>query len=302
MVHTAAEPAGIVVQTSAADLAAPSRWSAVSDPDPTATRVMIYGSCVARDAIALADAESVELRGYVARQSLISAGDDASAHLPNALGITSKFQQRMIRNDFSGNLLTRLEEVSGDIDVLLWDLTDERHGVHRFADGRIVTRSIDTIRAETVSGLLESTEHISFGTDEHFALWRESVDAFDGCLREFRLFEKTIVLDVPWALRTTEGKTTPWSMGVRAGDANKNYQRYYDYLRQTGHHMVELPLELVLADPHHKWGLAPFHYTPEVYREVLWQLREVHGIKGLRPTEAADDAGDASIETTSEGE
>lgn len=262
----------------------------MTETESTAARVLVFGSCVARDTIEFADAESVELRGYVARQSLISAGFDASAHLPEALDISSKFQERMIRADFSGSLLHRLEGLAGEIDVLLWDLADERHGVHRFPDGTVVTRSIDTIRAETVSALLEATEHIPFGTDEHFALWHESVDAFDARLRELDLFERTIVLEVPWALRTTEGKTTPWSMGVRAGDANKRYRRYYDYLRQTGHHIVELPAEVVLADPEHKWGLAPFHYTPEVYREVLWQLREVHGVKGLRATEAAADA------------
>ncbi len=254
----------------------------MTEPDASAPRVLVFGSCVARDTIEFAASDSVDLRGYVARQSLISAGDDASAHLPDSLGVSSKFQERMIRNDFAGNLFSRLESLAGEIDVLLWDLADERHGVHRFPDGTIVTRSIDTIRAEPVSALLEETEHIPFGSDEHFALWTQHVDAFDARLRELGLFDRTVVLEVPWALRTTEGKTTPWSMGVRAGDANKSYQRYYDYLRQTGHRMVELPAELVLADPDHRWGLAPFHYTPEVYREVLWQLREVHGVEGLR--------------------
>nr|WP_241429388.1 DUF6270 domain-containing protein [Agrococcus sp. ARC_14] len=246
---------------------------------------MVFGSCVARDTIEFADADSIDLRGYVARQSLISAGVDASGHLPDSLGITSKFQERMIRADFVGNLLDRLDGMAGELDVLLWDLADERHGVHRFPDGSIVTRSIDTIRAESVSSVLEEAEHIPLGSNDHFALWTKHVDAFDERLRKLNLFDRTIVLDVPWALRTTEGKTTPWSMGVRAGDANKNYQRYYDYLRQTGHHMVELPVEKVLADPNHRWGLAPFHYTPEVYREVLWQVREVHGISGLHAAE-----------------
>lgn len=253
----------------------------MTESENGAVRVLVFGSCVARDTVDLADPDSVELRGYVARQSLISSCIDASAHLPDALDISSKFQERMIRADFSGSLLSRLEGLADEIDVLLWDLADERHGVHRFSDGTIVTRSIDTIRAETVSEVLETTEHIPFGSDEHFALWRESVDVFDARLRNLSLFERTIVLEVPWALRTTEGKTTPWSMGVRAADANKAYKPYYDYLRQRGHHVVELPEEVVLADPDHRWGLAPFHYTPAVYKEVLRQLREVHGFKGF---------------------
>lgn len=260
--------------------------------DDHATRTLVYGSCVARDTVEFADADSVDLRGYIARQSLISAGDDASAHLPASLGLDSNFQDRMIRSDFAGDLLTRLESMADEVDLLLWDLADERHGVHRFADGRVVTRSIDTIRSETVAGLLDATEHIPFGTDEHFKLWRPRVEAFDALLGRLGMLEKTVVLEVPWALRDTEGKTTPWSMGVRAADANKQYQRYYDHLRQTGHRMVELPVEVVLADPNHRWGLAPFHYTPEVYRAVLWQLREVHGVAGLRAAEGSTPEGE----------
>lgn len=253
----------------------------MSDSLDRPASVFVYGSCVARDTIELAAPDGIDLRGYVARQSLISVGDDASAQLPDALEIESKFQERMIRADFAGNLLARLEQMADEIDVLLWDIADERHGVHRFPDGSVVTRSIDTIRAESVARLLEAAEHIPFGSDEHFALWRTHVDIFDARLRELGLFESTVVLEVPWALRTTDGKTTPWSMGVRAGDANKSYQRYYDFLRQTGHHMIKLPAEIVLADPSHRWGLAPFHYTPDVYREVLRQLRELHGFRGF---------------------
>ncbi len=243
----------------------------------------MYGSCVARDTIEFAAADAVDLRGYVARQSLISAGNDASTHIPADLDLPSKFQERMIRADFAGGLFGRLESLAGEIDVLLWDLADERHGIYRFADGTIVTRSIDTIRTPVVDELLSQAEHIEFGTSEHLQLWRKRVDAFDEFLRAHDLFERTVVLEVPWALRTTEGKTTPWSMGVRATDANKRYRPYYDYLRQRGHHVVELREADVLADPDHRWGLAPFHYTPDVYQEVLRQLRDEHGYQGFAP-------------------
>lgn len=257
----------------------------MSPSESIAARVLVFGSCVARDAVAFADATSVDLRGYVARQSLISTGSDASAHLPRVLGIASRFQERMIRDDFAGSFFRRLEATAGQVDVLLWDLADERHGVHRFHDGSIVTRSIDTIRSEVVSRLLEDTEHMSFGSDEHFETWTEHVEQLDQRLMRLGLFDRTIVLEVPWALRTTEGKATPWSMGIRAADANRLYERYYDHLRRTGHRMVALPSESVLADPNHRWGLAPFHYTSDVYRTVLRQLRDMHGIPGLHSSE-----------------
>ncbi|WP_072312872.1 DUF6270 domain-containing protein [Agrococcus sp. Marseille-P2731] len=251
------------------------------DPASPAPRVLVYGSCVARDTIEFAEADTVDLRGYVARQSLISVGSDASAHLPTLDDVSSKFQGRMIQADFAGSLPDRLDKLAPEVDVLLWDLADERHGVHRFPDGTVVTRSIDTMKVTSVSAALDGAVLVPFGTDEHFALWRERVEAFTTQLRGLGLFDRTVVLDVPWAIRTTEGDPAPWSMGVRAGDANKRYRRYYDELRLRGFRMVELPEEVVLADPQHRWGLAPFHYSPDVYREVLRQLREVHGFDGF---------------------
>ncbi|WP_347757588.1 DUF6270 domain-containing protein [Agrococcus sp. ProA11] len=243
--------------------------------------MLVYGSCVARDTIEFAPTDAVDLRGYIARQSLLSVGSNASDHLPELTDISSAFQSRMIEADFSGGLLDRLRTLAAETDVLLWDLADERHGVHRFADGSIVTRSIDTIKVPSVAARLDEAEHLAFGSDEHFALWRTQLDAFVASLRELALFDRTVVLEVPWAVRTTEGKPSPWSMGVRASDANQRFRRYYDELRTHGFRMITLPEELVLADPGHRWGLAPFHYSPEVYREVLRQLREVHGLPGF---------------------
>lgn len=247
----------------------------------SSARVLVYGSCVARDTVEFAAPESVDLKGYIARQSLISSGSDASTHLPEALVISSKFQERMIRADFRGSLHGRLQAAAGEIDLLLWDLADERHGVHRFSDGTIATRSIDTMKAGPVAALLDAATLIPFGTDEHFALWREQLNRFEATVRETKLFEHTVALDVPWAVRTTEGRPSPWSMGVRASEANQRYRRYYDELRRRGFRMVELAEDVVLADPAHRWGLAPFHYSPAVYREVLRQLREEFGVVGL---------------------
>ncbi|MGM1028339.1 MAG: DUF6270 domain-containing protein [Actinomycetota bacterium] len=244
-------------------------------------RVLVYGSCVARDTLEFAAAGSVDLQGYVARQSLISVDNDATAHLPEAMTVSSKFQERMIRADFAGGLLDRLETMAADLDVLLWDLADERHGVYRFSDGTVSTRSIDTMRIPELEAQFTEAEHLPFGTPEHLAIWSERANAFAGRLRALGLFERTVVLEVPWAVLTTEGQPSPWSMGVRAKEANQRYQPYYALLRELGFRMVELPDALVLADPQHRWGLAPFHYSPAVYREVLRQLREEYGFDGF---------------------
>ncbi|MGF7022919.1 DUF6270 domain-containing protein [Brachybacterium tyrofermentans] len=235
-------------------------------------RVAIYGSCVARDAVDLAGGDALDVSVYVARQSLISAGHDASALFPEGARVESAFQRRMMESDFAGDLSERLDSVVSTTDLLLWDLTDERHGVHVFADGTVVTRSIDVLGVPEVLEVVDGARHIPFGSDEHFDLWATRAEQFRDHLRGSGMFDRTIVLQIPWALVTSDGRGTPWSMGTRAIDANEAYRRYYDHLRDLGFTIFEMQPLGVLADPEHRWGLAPFHYTQDVYEEIVAQV------------------------------
>lgn len=232
-------------------------------------RVAVYGSCVARDTVDLAGADRFDVVAYIARQSLLSADHDASGQFPAEVEIDSEFQRRMMAGDFAGNLEERLAEAAPETDVVLWDLADERHGVHLFEDGSVVTRSIDIVRTPEVLSVIEGARHIPFGTDEHFELWAPRAERLRDVLTELGLFARTVVLRVPWALVTTEGKSTPWSMGTSAREANVAYLRYYERLDELGFRILELQPLGVLADPDHRWGLAPFHYTQDVYEEIV---------------------------------
>lgn len=178
----------------------------------------------------------------------------------------------MMTGDFAGDLDERLVGAAGETDVLLWDLADERHGVHVFDDGAVVTRSIDLVRAPEALTAVEDARHVPFGTDEHFELWAPRAEQLRGRLVELELFDKTLVLQVPWALVTVDGKHTPQSMGTTAMEANEAYRRYYEHLRGLGFRILELQPLGVLADPEHRWGLAPFHYTQDVYEEIVGRI------------------------------
>lgn len=226
---------------------------------------------------------------YTARQSLLSTDHDASHQFPEGVEIDSEFQRRMMTGDFAGNLGERLTEAAPTTDVFLWDLADERHGVHLFEDGTVVTRSIDNVRHPEVVSALESARHLPFGTDEHFRLWSERAERIRELLRSLGIFEKTIVLQVPWALITVDGSPTPWSMGTSAKDANAAYLRYYEQLRELGFTLIELQPLGVLADPEHRWGLAPFHYTQDVYEEIAQRVLTHLGEQGSDATSSGQD-------------
>lgn len=240
--------------------------------DAAPVRVAVYGSCVARDSVDLAGHERLEVVDYVARQSLLSAGHDGSRHFPPGAEIASAFQRRQMESDFAGDLESRLVRAAPTTDLLLWDLADERHGVYVFDDGSVVTRSIDLINLPDVLAAVEPARHLEFGTDEHFALWRTRATALRDILQRLDLWERTVVLQVPWALVTAEGSPTPWSMGKGAKQANELYRRYYDHLRSLDFTILELQPLSVLADPAHRWGLAPFHYTQDVYEEIVQRV------------------------------
>lgn len=248
----------------------------MSEPGSSGTplRVTVYGSCVARDAVDLAGRDRLVVTDYIARQSLISADTDASGRFPEDAQVAHRFQKRMMEADFAGDLTERLAAVADRTDLLLWDLTDERHGVHVFEDGTVVTRSIDLMAVPEVLETVDGARRIPFGTDEHFELWAPRATALRDALVKLGLFEATVVLQVPWALVTADGRETPGSMGTTAVQANESYRRYFELLRELDFQLLELQPLGVLADPDHRWGLAPFHYTQDVYDEIIRRVLE----------------------------
>lgn len=229
-------------------------------------RIAVYGSCVSRDAVEHLGQGRFELPKYVARQSLISVGRDGSDLLPEELGLKHAFQERMVRGDWAGDLWEQLES-AGEFDILLWDLIDERHGVCVLPNGDVVTRSVDSMSSKAVQERMDQGEKIPFGSSVHFDAWTAAADEFARELRTRDLWDKVVVIQVPWAVRSRGGEGVPASMGITAGEANKKFVPYYYHLESLGFSILKVECE-VLGDPEHQWGLAPFHYVPEVYNEI----------------------------------
>lgn len=255
-------------------------------------RLTVLGSCVSRDSVEFAREDAIDLLLYIARQSLVSIGSDASPRLPADLGLTSPFQVRQVQGDWAGTALAELEQVAADIDLLLWDIVDERNGVYRVADSVHITNTIDVMTSEPLQNAVADAELVTFGTDDHFELWSDAADRVVLELRRLGLLARTRLLMVPWAERMTDGSPSPWSFGVRAADGNRLFERYYLHLSQRGVSMLTVPRDLVVADPGHKWGSAPFHYVPEVYRAVLSALqipaRDAQGTDSEMPEQPAE--------------
>ena len=227
-------------------------------------KIFIYGSCVTRDGVEWWSDYGFELDGYVARQSLISSQSEASFKDFDFdfAGIGSDFQRRMATGDLGGNLLDQIKEHAAT--VIVWDLCDERNGVHRFKSGRFKTRNI-LYKDAKVSGAI-----IGFGSDEHFELWCKALDSFLDQVQDVRI----IINATPWAIRNDQGQPVN-SDDTKAAAFNKNAERYFGELASRGLEIIRVPQEEAIALSSHKWGEAPFHYVEATYHSFLTQLKQI---------------------------
>lgn len=239
-------------------------------------RVLVYGSCVTRDMFELTDPTTWTLAGYVARQSVISAmGRLAPADLA-APGSLSPFQARMLEADLRSTLPATVRRLAPTVDLVLWDLTDERLGVYRLADGSYVTRSVELVASGLDRTLQRTAEHLPLGGPEHLALWRQAADGLVAALRSEGL--PVAVVAVPWAVRSDDGSAVPSSFGLPPEEANRLLEPYHRHLTEgLGLPSVAVPDGKVVAAADHRWGPAPFHYTRNTYELLRGSLDRLRG-------------------------
>lgn len=221
--------------------------------------LMIYGSCVSRDAFEELGPD-YSLLGYIARQSMISALSPPTDLLDGeALG--SAFQNRSLVGDIKSNLLQNLRRHADDIDLLVIDLTDERLGVIRLPDATYVTHSSELVasgRLDTVSG---RKSFIDAATEAHWTLWEMSANRLFGALTSMGLREKTLVLNTPWAEVTELGEPAASFRGrISTAELNAYFAECCAHIRTLGYNVVTMPEHLRYTDSGHKWGVAPYHF------------------------------------------
>ncbi|PFG44333.1 hypothetical protein ATJ88_3055 [Isoptericola jiangsuensis] len=235
----------------------------------TKHRVFIYGSCVSRDTFEHFEPSQFELVQYVARQSAISAYT-RPVTLVEPPALNSSFQQRMVTGDYDSSLRTLIPESAAQTDLVLVDLTDERLGVYVLPDGSVVTRSNELVGSGAEQYLPAGSQHLPFGSEQHFQYWSHGIAAVGDLLRQHMPRAAIVLLDVPWAERSENGAPTPESFGISAAEANPVFDAYVDVAAQALQaEVISLRPDEVLSGPDHPWGDAPFHYAGSVYRKLV---------------------------------
>lgn len=234
-------------------------------------RTFIYGSCVSRDTFEYLRPQGYALTTYVARQSLLSAYSRLDEKDLPPIRTTSAFQHRMIEGDWASSLPRALARARGRVDLLLWDLCDERLGVLRLPSGHYVTRSVDTI-ATGLDGRLkaEGATHLPFGSARHQHQFGTRLAHFRQRLLHLGLLDRTLVLAPDWASRCDDGSPTPPSFGLTPDRANAMFDGYHQAVEEAvGVPVLRFGADEVEAASGHQWGRAPFHYTHKVYEQMV---------------------------------
>lgn len=243
---------------------------------PVRPRIFILGSCVSRDAFEL-NGHGLELAGYIARTSLASAfltrpaPPDVRA---KASRIASRFQRRMVDIDLRKRALSLID--GAQFDFLLIDLIDERFNLARFG-GSNTAPELFTLSRELASVSGWTGPVVTPGTNQHLSVWKRGV----GRLLRTVPAARIILNRAFWASRHENGELLPNQELI--AESNRTLESMYRYLERNGVGAVVDYPDGISADPGHKWGIAPFHYSTRMYELMIAQLQVICAAPGRMP-------------------
>lgn len=228
--------------------------------------VFVLGSAVSRDALDFG-ADTIDVAEYLAHTSLASIGvvpvRDASIR-SNIARVAMASRRRMLSNDLDKTTLAILGSTPHD--WLLMDFFDERFGLVLSGDS-FFSHSPEL---QQLGVLLDGRAVLSPDSESFLSLWQL------GLSRLLSVIEpaKVILNRAYWAERLPDG-TNAASIGwIRRNNAV--LQRLYDTVdRYWSLKCIDYPPGVIVADPKHRWGAAPYHYVPEFYQHALREIKSL---------------------------
>lgn len=248
------------------------------------SRVAVIGSCITRDLWPV-DGPGPDHLLYVSRTSLPSlfappvAGFRPQPEPPAPL---KRHQHRALVADLSKQALAVLAAYRPT--HIIVDFIDERFDLLTVA-GAVATRSWELEASGYLSQpAFQGARLIPRVTEACERLWRDGLEEFAAFVRATPLRDARLILHAArWAEAWIggDGRLRPFGAeveiyaGVPADLAGHNalLARYQDAFRGVFADADCVAARDRVADPSHRWGPSPFHYTPDYYTGVWRQLR-----------------------------
>lgn len=232
----------------------------------------IFGSCVSRDVFNFDKACKYDIRSYFSRSSLVSlystpidiSLEDIASEDTNLL---NNFAKKMVHHDLTKKFRTHIKESPAP--YLIIDFIDERFNVIRNGD-TYFTESLDFVKSNC--GL--SGEKI--GGSMKTALWKYKAKLFIEDIVFYYEPQKIILHKAFWRNQyiAKDGVALMFKdQRIPFHDRNNELLRiYYDFIEINIPNLKIIEINDFYTYEMHEWGLAPFHYQDEYYREFLRQL------------------------------
>lgn len=241
-------------------------------------RVLILGSCVSRDILSFAHDQQFELVDYYARSSLASLGTmPIPIREEDLTKINSPFQRRMVLRDIRKSFLDDFK--NQEFDVLLLDFLDERFDVYEMHPGSVATASNELFASGLVtSAQRNSTQWIASGSEQHQALWLKGVEKLVAALNAHGVLKRVAINKVFWANQFEDGSALPATFpAATINKANDHLAWMYDQLAHfvAPDNWMTFSTEMFKANPQHRWGLSPVHYSDDYYRKACASLHDL---------------------------
>lgn len=221
----------------------------------------VYGGCVSRD---IFNPEynngSIKLACYIARSSLARITAPSSSKSADKTALKSPFQIKLLNNDLKNNLFKFIEKTN--FDYFLMDFMFLKYRLVSF-DGTWLTYSSELKK----SGLISSKNQMISVDDELFwDKFEAGMLALVALLRAQGKLDKVFINKLFLATQDSNGIELDNQEYIKK--QNNYLERAYAMAEQKfgGNKMITYDPELFLADPNHKWGYDPMHYTSEFYK------------------------------------
>ncbi|MEG6617380.1 DUF6270 domain-containing protein [Peptococcaceae bacterium 1198_IL3148] len=236
-------------------------------------KVLIFGSCVTRDALEFDDSQQLELVNYFARSSLASAYSRKSVKGIDLQKINSSFQKRIVKADLEKKFQEYLS--TAVFDILVYDPIDERFPLLKMQGGEICTFSNELAQTE-VYKYVEGIEMIASGSEEFYRLWERGWSAFITQLNAVGKLDVLRINKVFWASQSKSGeKYLPSYSQEKIDIANKFLDKLYKRMAQDllKSQFYNFENDLMVGADMHKWGRSPFHFIDSFYKQLVSKLK-----------------------------
>jgi hypothetical protein len=218
----------------------------------------------------------MELLRYFARSSWIS---QASSPWPEPLegeDTLSGFGRRVVEEDLDKRIVDGLIGLQPDIVVI--DLIDERFSLFRCASSWVTMSDYlgSTELGQRVRGT--TAQRCDLTTPERLWLFEASVRALANRLLARLPRTRFVLHEALHATRVTSGSGFEAERLLASEQANAVHQQMWSALADAfGPNFIRLnpPEDLRVADPGHRWGLAPFHFVQGYYDWLLDCLEKI---------------------------